>query len=201
MSSRKVDLYTHDELDPMAEEGEELAARASGVVALQGPGGAGFWTPGHVLRTEEQHGMALVSWASYVAAHWGLPIEEAARPQLVMGAGERLETIERAILLRRLYHVPNGMRTFQSVAAKFKAQGLRASVPDYCLPVTRLRGGFHGLYIELKTPERYVGEAQRHELELLRAEGYAALGARGWWRAAAILRQYLHLPEETTAWQ
>ena len=50
--------------------------------------------------------------------------------------------------LRLLYHVPNGGLRNKAVAARLTAQGVKAGVPDICLPVARK--GYHGLYIELK---------------------------------------------------
>lgn len=50
--------------------------------------------------------------------------------------------------LALLYHVPNGGSRKKAEAGRFRAEGVKAGVPDLCLPVAR--GGFHGLYIELK---------------------------------------------------
>lgn len=50
--------------------------------------------------------------------------------------------------LRLMYHIPNGGQRSKSEAARFKAAGVRAGVPDIFLPCPRSR--YHGLYIELK---------------------------------------------------
>ena len=50
--------------------------------------------------------------------------------------------------LSLLHAIPNGARTSMSVAKRLKATGLRAGVPDLHLPVAR--GGYHGLWLELK---------------------------------------------------
>ncbi len=47
-----------------------------------------------------------------------------------------------------LYHIPNGGKRNEREAAALKRQGVRAGVPDLCLPVAK--GKYHGLYIELK---------------------------------------------------
>ena len=47
--------------------------------------------------------------------------------------------------LKLLYHVPNGGSRKKSEAGRFKAEGVKAGVPDLCLPVAR--GCSHGLYI------------------------------------------------------
>ena len=50
--------------------------------------------------------------------------------------------------LRLLHAIPNGGQRHVLVATKLKAEGVKAGVPDICLPVAR--GGYHGLYIEVK---------------------------------------------------
>jgi hypothetical protein len=44
-----------------------------------------------------------------------------------------------------IFHVPNGGHRVKAVAAKLKAQGVKAGMPDLVLPMAR--GGFFGLYI------------------------------------------------------
>lgn len=50
--------------------------------------------------------------------------------------------------LRLLYHVPNEGKRSQSGGQILKAAGLKAGVPDVCLPVARR--GFNSLYVEMK---------------------------------------------------
>lgn len=50
--------------------------------------------------------------------------------------------------LRLMYHIPNGGARSKATAGRLKAEGVKAGVPDICLPVSR--DGYHGLYIELK---------------------------------------------------
>lgn len=47
-----------------------------------------------------------------------------------------------------LYSVPNGGKRNAREAARLKAQGVKAGVPDLVLPIAV--GGYGGLYIELK---------------------------------------------------
>lgn len=91
--------------------------------------------------------------------------------------------------LRMLYAVPNGGDRNKAVAGKMKAEGVKSGVPDYCLPVAR--GGFHGLYIELKSLTGYASAEQKNWIEALRTEGYRAEVCRGWEQAWAVLREYL----------
>lgn len=53
--------------------------------------------------------------------------------------------------LALLYHVPNGGSRKKAEAGRFRAEGVKAGVPDLCLPVAR--GGFHGLYIRVLSDE------------------------------------------------
>lgn len=99
--------------------------------------------------------------------------------------------------LRKLYAVPNGGQRNKIVAAKLKAQGVRAGVPDIQLDVAR--HGFHGLRIELKRPANKtlgqragtLSEEQRDRIADLRADGFRAEVCYGWEAARDVLVEYL----------
>ena len=92
--------------------------------------------------------------------------------------------------LKLMYAIPNGSLRHPAIAAKLKAEGVQPGVPDLCLPVAR--GGYHGLYIELKRRKGgVVSEHQRHWLEYLRKQGYRAEVCEGWERARNVLMDYL----------
>ena len=91
--------------------------------------------------------------------------------------------------LRLLYHVPNGGRRNPREAAHLKRQGVKKGVPDLCLPVAR--GGFHGLYIELKYGRNKPTEDQAAWIAALREQGYAAEVCYGWQQAKELLEKYL----------
>ncbi len=93
--------------------------------------------------------------------------------------------------LELLYAVPNGGDRRKATAGKMKAEGQRAGVPDYALPVSR--GAFHGLYIELKTPTGAPSREQRRWLQRLREQGYRAEVCHGWRAAWTVLCDYLGL--------
>lgn len=76
--------------------------------------------------------------------------------------------------LRLLYAIPNGGQRHPAVAAKLKAGGVRAGVPDLCLPLP-IRGSFSGLYIEMKSPDGAVSTSQKDFMELLQWAGYKAV--------------------------
>jgi hypothetical protein len=94
--------------------------------------------------------------------------------------------------LARIYHIPNGGDRHRAVAAKMKAEGVRKGVLDYCLPVAR--GGYHGLYIELKAGKGRPTAEQRDEVAMLTAAGYRAEVCTGWQACADLLAEYLEQP-------
>lgn len=88
-----------------------------------------------------------------------------------------------------IFHIPNGGSRNAIEAANLKRQGVRAGVPDLCIPVARK--GFHGLYIEMKTRTGRVSENQKRWLELLNTEGYRAEVAKGYEAAVRIFEDYI----------
>ena len=88
-----------------------------------------------------------------------------------------------------LYHIPNGGRRDSREAARLKRQGVRAGVPDLCLPVPR--GGYGALYIELKVKGGRLSENQKAWMERLRRCGNKAVVCFGWEEAAGAIREYL----------
>ncbi|MDL2315485.1 VRR-NUC domain-containing protein [Desulfovibrio sp. OttesenSCG-928-A18] len=91
--------------------------------------------------------------------------------------------------LTLLYAVPNGGHRHVAVAAKLKAEGVKAGVPDLFLPVPR--NPFHGLYIELKAAWGTVSDSQRRMLRALEKQGYACVVAYGWIAAWEEIEAYL----------
>ena len=93
--------------------------------------------------------------------------------------------------LRLLYHVPNGGSRNELEAVNLKKQGVRSGVPDLCLPVAR--GGYHGLYIEMKYGKNKPTEKQLEWIEDLRNEGYAVSICWGFEAVRQELEKYLRL--------
>ena len=75
--------------------------------------------------------------------------------------------------LKLLFAVPNGGYRPMATAAQLKAEGVRAGVPDVCLPVAR--GRFHSLWIEMKRKPNTTSDAQRAWLDALRRYGHCAV--------------------------
>ena len=91
--------------------------------------------------------------------------------------------------LSLMYHIPNGGSRNKIEAAHLKQQGVKAGVPDLCLPVAR--GEYHGLYIELKYGKNKPTENQKRWINLLRSQNYKAEVAYGWEEASKIILEYL----------
>lgn len=95
--------------------------------------------------------------------------------------------------LKRLYHVPNGGFRNKSTAGRLKAEGVKAGVPDVCLPIPR--GAYHGLYIEMKRLKgNDTTEDQDDWLEFLQSQGYCTAVCKGWEAATNVILDYLGLP-------
>ena len=89
-----------------------------------------------------------------------------------------------------VYHVPNEARRSGRTGAYLKRMGMRAGVPDLCVPVAN--GGYHGLYIEMKAGKNKPTDNQVRWLELLRRNGYAAFVCYGADNAIECIRRYVH---------
>jgi len=118
------------------------------------------------LDDESGHQEALFSWAAY---------QQGRMPEL-----------------EYLHHVPNGGSRNTLEAANLKRQGVKAGVPDLCLPVAR--NGFHGLYIEMKYGKNKTTENQKEWLEELTAQGYFTAVCYGAEEAERIIARYLQFP-------
>ena len=94
--------------------------------------------------------------------------------------------------LKLMFHVPNeGKRSIQR-GAMMRRIGLKAGVPDICLPVPR--GIWHGMFIEMKRQKGgTLGDSQREWIEALTKQGYYCIVARGWEVAAKEIQEYLQI--------
>ena len=115
----------------------------------------------HISETDEQ--IKIIEWARFM---------ERASPELAL-----------------LYHVPNGGKRSMSEAARFKREGVKAGVPDLCLPVPR--GGYHGLCIELKAVNGKPSDYQLQWLTMLSQQGYCAKLCYGADEAIRTIDKYL----------
>ncbi len=97
------------------------------------------------------------------------------------------------------YHIPNGGKRDRREAANLKRQGVKAGVPDIHLPVAR--GGYHGLYIELKVGNNKQTETQKEWQKKLQKQGYKSIVCYGWQEAAKSLTEYLDSTVQNKAGQ
>lgn len=95
-----------------------------------------------------------------------------------------------------IFATPNAGKRTPRQGAYMKAEGLRPGVPDLMLPVAR--GGFHGLFIELKAEKGRMNPNQEEWLHNLSEQGYMAVMCRGWDAARKTIESYLELPSGST---
>ena len=125
-----------------------------------------------LLPKEGQEQAALMSWAQMQSWRW---------PELAL-----------------LFHIPNGGGRSKAEAGRFKAEGVKAGVPDLFLPVPH--GGYHGLFIELKRQAGgRVSTEQKEWIEKLREQGYRVEVCKGWEAAAEVIKEYLGLEFTNTS--
>ena len=91
--------------------------------------------------------------------------------------------------LKLMFHVPNGNKRDVVTGYHLKQQGVKAGVPDICLPVAR--GQFHGLFLELKADGGRLQETQRQWIDDLSRQGYKAVVCFGFDEARAAIEGYL----------
>lgn len=117
-----------------------------------------------MIASEAQEQVTLFQWAHISSAKW---------PELSL-----------------MHAIPNGGSRDAREAHNLKLQGVLAGVPDICLPCAR--GGFHGLYIELKRKQGgRVSDAQGWMIKSLREQGYCAEVCNGWEEAAKLIVKYM----------
>jgi hypothetical protein len=114
--------------------------------------------------SEHAHQVALVSWWAIAHKAFGLP--------------------EFALLA-----IPNGGHRHVAVAAKLKAEGVRRGIVDLCMPVAR--GGFHGLWIELKHGRNKPTPEQAEFIKWQEREGYKCAVHYDWMDARQEIENYL----------
>jgi hypothetical protein len=92
--------------------------------------------------------------------------------------------------LGMLFAIPNGSERNVIVGRKLKAEGVKKGVPDLCLCLPR--GGYHGLFIELKRQKKSrISPEQVQWIAALRGQGYRAeicLGAAAAWE---VIQEYV----------
>ena len=93
--------------------------------------------------------------------------------------------------LKLLHAIPNGGSRDIREAKNLKRQGVKAGVPDLCLPVPK--GAYHGLYIEMKVGRNKPSAKQNEWLAALGGNGYAVCVCYGAAEARSHIEKYLRL--------
>lgn len=119
--------------------------------------------PKKKVQYEAQEQIALFTWAK---------MQESIYPELSL-----------------MYSIPNGGSRHIVEAANLKRQGVKAGVPDICLPV--LKGHYAGLYIELKVGKNKISEYQKKWIEKLRNYGHRVEVCYGWEEAKNVIIDYI----------
>ena len=115
--------------------------------------------------SESSEQEAVIRWAGYMAGRY---------PELEL-----------------LYHIPNGGSRNAIEAANLKRQGVKAGVPDICLPVKR--GHYNGLYIEMKFGRNKPTAKQTEWIHKLRECGYKAVVCYGFQDTVKVITEYLEM--------
>lgn len=118
--------------------------------------------------TEEEEQTVVMHWAAMAAGRW---------PEL-----------------RLLFHIPNGGKRSKSEAVRFRAAGVRSGVPDLFLSCSR--GGYHGLWIEMKAVGGRVSQEQERWRKDLMEQGYMCVVCYGADAAIATIEKYMQLKGE-----
>ncbi len=119
-------------------------------------------------KTEAQHQMNVINWSLLHTTEW---------PELAL-----------------LHHIPNGGTRDAIEGRHLKQAGVKAGVPDLCLPTPK--GKYHGLYLEMKTETGRPTAEQKWWGEHLVQQGYMWQVCHGWEAAVDTLKWYLSLPNE-----
>ena len=95
--------------------------------------------------------------------------------------------------LELLHHIPNGGQRSITTATRLKKEGVKAGVPDLFLPVAR--GGYHGLYIEMKKEGGRLSNNQKYWIKKLKEQDYNVEVCLGFEEAKNELSKYIEWPK------
>lgn len=91
------------------------------------------------------------------------------------------------------FHIANESKRGPKAQREFKRLGGKPGVPDLCIPVAR--GGYFGLYIEMKYGRNKPTDNQWLWLTTLAQQGYKTLVCWSANDAIAAIKQYMLRPE------
>ena len=92
---------------------------------------------------------------------------------------------------KMIFAIPSGGKRHIFTARRLKKEGTEPGIPDVCVAVPS--GGYHGLWLEFKTPKGVLSAAQKEKINLLRAFGYKVEVVRDAEVAIKIVEHYFNL--------
>ena len=103
---------------------------------------------------------------------------------------EQIAVVEWCELYRiPVVHIPNEGKRSQAYGLKLRRLGMRRGFPDLFVP--EARGGFYGLFVEMKKDQKSrVREEQRKWIDYLSRMGYKALVCYGADDAIKTIKDY-----------
>lgn len=72
-------------------------------------------------------------------------------------------------LFSLIFHIANERKTSPRAGAYLKRKGVRAGIPDVCVPVAR--HGYSAMYVELKIKPNKISDAQKERMLALHGAG------------------------------
>lgn len=145
--------------------------------------------------TEHGHQVAVFAWVA-VAQRFGFAAARDDKSYTEPGYAEATYGQSEAVTDFAWFHaIPNGgTRGDDDTSRKIrggnlKAEGVRAGVADTFLPVAR--GGYHGLYIEMKKPGEKPTKEQLEFRDFVWERGYGWMCCDTFTKAVDALQSYL----------
>lgn len=125
-----------------------------------------------MIHVEHQHQVALINWARRVPLQPASDVKPGAK------------------VADYLLAIPNGgKRSGPREGMRLKAEGVKPGVSDLLLPLRR--GGYAGLWLELKAPGKKPTAEQLDWIERMNLARYFATWCDEWTLAAHVITAYL----------
>lgn len=145
--------------------------------------------------TEHGHQVAVFAWAA-VATRFGFDAANDEKSYTVAQHAETTYGQSKAVADLEWFHaIPNGGsrgdddQTRKIRGGNLKAEGVRMGIADTFLPVPR--GGYAGLYIEMKRPGEKPTKEQLEFRDFVWSRGYGWVCCDHWTKAVTALQSYL----------
>jgi hypothetical protein len=163
-------------------------------------------TPFQLAKTSESSQQrAVFCWVAMAVLHGFAAADDEQCYKVPGYALERFGTAYAVPCLALLFHIPNGgargdnARSNAIRGAAMKAEGVKAGVYDLFLPVAR--GGWHGLFIEMKKPgEKIKKKSDQEQFGFdVQAQGFGACECDSWRQCVNVLKQYINYEQTNKA--